>query len=365
MQKVLIFGRGNLYSEKESYVRKNYEIIGFLDNKVIDSGNIDRNMNIPVYNPQNILKYLQADVKIMLMSYQYHSMWQQLQNLGVTGDKILLGIMFPPYSEKLEALLEMGKITIEGKDIVYICNQGEKTVIQSHNQIQEMAGRCLRKKYKEKYPMIDAIAKMDVRPSSRKFGLERGTAIDRYYIERFLEKNRELIHGDCLEIADNTYTLKYGQKRVDHAYVLHVEGWGDNAIKGNLETGEGIEENKYDCAIITQTLMFIFDIKRAADNLYRMLKKNGTALITVAGISQISRYDADLWGSYYGFHKDAMLSLFEPLFGKENIKIQSYGNVKIAIAMLYGMCSEEIADCDFEVSDDDYPVILSIVLRKR
>ena len=299
------------------------------------------------------------------MSYQYPSMWRQLHNLGVTGDKILFGIMFPPYPEKFEALFETGRVTVEGKDIIYISNQGEKTVIQSHNQVQDMAEKCLRDKYREKYPMINAIAKMDTKPSGREFGLERGTAIDRYYIERFLEENRELIYGDCLEIADNTYTLKYGADKVDNAYVLHVEGWGNNAIKGNLETGEGIEEGRYDCAIITQTLMFIYDIKCAAENIYKMLKKGGCALVTVSGISQISRYDADLWGSYYNFHEDAMQALFEQVFGTENVEIRSYGNVKTVIAMLYGLCAEDLQEADFMETDKDYPLIISIVLKKK
>lgn len=364
MQRVLIFGKGKLYREKESYIRENFEIIGFLDNRAGDNENLDQDMGIPVYNPQEVFRYLEDDIKIVLMSYKYNSMWKQLRDMGVVGDRVLFGIMFPPYSENLEALFEMGKMTIDGKDIVYIDDQEGKEIIQNHHQLQKIADRCLRKRYKEKYPMIEAIANMDIEPSSRKFGLERGTAIDRFYIENFLEANKELIHGDCLEIAENTYTLKYGEEQVDNAYRLHLRG-DNNAIKGNLETGEGIEENRYDCVIITQTLMFIFDIRKVAANIYKMLKKNGTALITVAGISQISRYDADLWGSYYGFHKDAMISLFEPLFGRENVKVESYGNVKTAVAMLYGMCREELTDSDFEVSDENYPLILSVVLRKR
>ncbi len=363
MQRVLIFGRGKLYKEKETHIRENFEIVGFLDNNVTEDGSMDGNTNISVYHPKNSVCYLEDDVKIVLMSNQYHSMWQQLQNMGISGDKILFGITFPPYSEKMELLFKMGKMIIEDKDITYIKNDGDKSIIQSHSQLQEIANRCLREKYRIEYPLIDVIAKMDTKPSSRRFGLERGTAIDRYYIERFLEQNSAFIRGDCLEIAENTYTLKYGKDMVDNAYILHLMG-GEGFIKGNLETGEGIEENKYDCAIITQTLMFIFDIRKAANNIYKMLKRNGTALITVAGISQISRYDADLWGSYYGFYKDTMKSLFEQMFGIENVKVQSYGNVKTAIAMLYGMCREELSDCDFEVSDDDYPVILTVILKK-
>ena len=360
MQKVLIFGIGKLYKEKEKYIRKNFEIVGFLDNGTVS----DENMNPPIYNPEDISKVIEEDVKIILTSYKYNSMWEQLKELKITGERILFAITFPPYSEKMETLFGKGEMVIEDGEIVYIQNQYKKEVIKSHQQLQEMADRCLREKYKEKYPMIESIAKMDVNPSSRKFGLERGTAIDRYYIERFLEENKEQIHGDCLEIAENTYTLRFGEDRVNNAYVLHVRG-GNKTIKRNLDTGEGIEKNRYDCVIITQTLMFIFNIQNVASNIYKMLKKNGTALITVAGISQISRYDADSWGSYFSFHKDAMKALFEPLFGEENVKVQSYGNVKTAMAMLYGMCKEELTDSDFEVSDEDYPVILSVALKKK
>lgn len=111
--------------------------------------------------------------------------------------------------------------------------------------------------------------------------------------------------------------------------------------------------------------MFIFDIKKVAENIYKMLKKGGSALITVSGISQISRYDADLWGSYYSFHESTMKELFKPLFGEENVKIHTYGNIKTAMAMLYGLCQEDLVEEDFEIVDEDYPIILTAVLKKR
>ncbi len=146
--------------------------------------------------------------------------------------------------------------------------------------------------------------------------------------------------------------------------MLHVEGWGKDAIKGNLETGEGIEESRYDTLIITQTLMFTYDLKNVAESIYKALRSGGAALITVAGISQIARHDADRWGSYYSFHKDALHKLFEPLFGCGNVSVKSYGNVKTAIAMLYGLCCEDLAESDFAVYDEDYPVLIGAVLRK-
>lgn len=366
MKNILVFGMGKLYREKERYIKDHFNIIGFLDNKILDGQFVHEDTETPIYNPGNTDLYLSQNVLIVLMSYQYVSMWKQLYKIGINQERILFGVMFSPSTEIEARLFEHeGYLAAEGSDVVYYLNANERIIVENHAQLQEIAKKMLREEYKKKYSIIDAIAKMDTQPISRKFGLERGNAIDRYYIEKFLEKNKELIYGDCLEIAEDIYTLRYGEDRVKNAYKLHVEGWGDHAIKGNFETGEGIKENKYDCAIITQTLMFIFDIKRAADNIYKMLKKGGHALITVSGISQISRYDAERWGSYYGFHEAAMKALFTPLFGEENVKVHTYGNVKVAVAMLCGLCLEDLQEEDLRAEDPDYPMIISIVLEKK
>ena len=213
--------------------------------------------------------------------------------------------------------------------------------------------------------MTDFIEKLPEIPMCRDFGITRGTPIDRKYIEQFLEKYREDIKGEVLEIADNTYTLKYGEDRIKKSYILHVKGWGDGVICGNLETGDGIDNNRYDSAIVTQTLMFIYDLKKVVFNIHRMLKPGGVALVTVAGISQISRYDAENWGSYWGFQRDSLKKLFEEYFKEQNITIESYGNVKTATAMLYGMCAEEISIEAFKYNDLQYPVILGIRIEKE
>lgn len=375
-----MFGTGKLYKEKRNYIKRNFDVVGFLDNKASkvettegcpEDGLPERKLiyedtDIPLYHPENIKRYLADDTRIILMSYQYVAMWKQLYELGVDRERILFGVSFPPLAESEQILFEDGRhLAAEDGNVVYYPKPDEKIMVESHGQLREIGKRLLREKYRKEYPLIDMIAQMDTKPVSRDFGMGRGKAIDRYYIEHFLEENKELIRGDCLEIAENTYTLQYGKDKVERSYMLHLEGWGDNRIKGNLETGEGIESEKYDCAIITQTLMFIFDMKKVASNIYRMLKKGGSALLTVSGISQISRYDADLWGSYYGFHEDAMRELFEPLFGKENVTVHTHGNVKTAVAMLCGLCQEDLCEADFQVEDRDYPVVVSVVLKKR
>jgi len=211
---------------------------------------------------------------------------------------------------------------------------------------------------------VRVIADLPTEPISRVFGLDRGKAIDRVYIERFLETHKDHIKGKVLEIAENTYTFRYGENKVKESCILHVNGTGKNAVKGNLETGEGIEENSFDTMIITQTLMFLFDFNSAVNHIYCALKQGGTALLTVAGISQVSRYDDDRWGHYFGFYETGIRKLCCEVFGEDNVEIEVYGNVKTAIAMLYGLCSEDLQLKDFEVHDKDYPVIIGIALHK-
>ncbi len=364
MQEVLVFGRGILYEQKKAHIEKHYIVRGFLDNRADESKG--KSENIPVYRPEEVMSSLKDDMRIILMSYQYVSMWKQLRGLGVRKEQVIFGVMFPPLTDSDELLFaDEGSLLADDTGVVYYESRHKKIIADSHGMLQETVKEKLREQYREKFPIIHAISEMEPKPVSTKYGLERGKTIDRYYIESFLEKNRAYIHGDCIEIAENTYTLRYGENRVKNAYILHVEGWGEGAIKGNLETGEGISENQYDCAIITQTLMFLFDIRKAAENIYKMLKEGGTALITVAGISQVSRYDAELWGSYYSFHEDAVKALFEPVFGREGVTVETYGNVKTSMAMLCGLCQEDLQKADFNFQDNDYPVIITALLHKR
>ncbi|GEM_PF-2898356 len=62
-----------------------------------------------------------------------------------------------------------------------------------------------------------------------------------------------------------------------------------------------LPSNTIDCFIVTQTLNFIYDVKSAVRGIFHMLKDGGIILATVAGISQISRYDMDRWGDYWRF----------------------------------------------------------------
>jgi hypothetical protein len=203
-------------------------------------------------------------------------------------------------------------------------------------------------------------------PVSRAFGLDRGLPVDRHYIEQFLERNSGDIRGRVLEIGDDTYTRRFGRDRVTQSSVLHVAPGNPNAsIVGDLESGLGIPAEAFDAFILTQTLQFIFGVQAAVTNAYVALREAGVILATVPGISQISRYDMDRWGDYWRFTDAAAHRLFDPVFGVENVHVETHGNVLAACAFLEGVTAAELTSEELSTTDPDYPVIVTIRAQKR
>src|SRR5437762_1231999 len=72
-------------------------------------------------------------------------------------------------------------------------------------------------------------------PISPRYGMNRGTPVDRYYISAFLSDYKESIHGTCLEIRDNRYSQQYAD-RIIKADILDIDMANKEAnIHGDLQ----------------------------------------------------------------------------------------------------------------------------------
>lgn len=355
--KIIVFGLGKYYKKKASYLSDNYEICAFLDNNADRIGNYFG--NVPVYSPYSIGKLPEMPVYVMVSARYVVDVVNQLLSLKVKPELIKLGFGVNPPCDEFEELINSNRIGISVKAGGICVKYGIREEIVKDNGD---FFRVMRNVNKVLHPYIDVFADMPTVPANRRWGNPFGKPIDRRYIEDFICRNSRYITGDVVEIADTTYTEKFGHD-LQHAYALHIYGEG-NAIKGNLATGEGISENFCDCLVCTQTLQFIYDLHSTVRNIYKMLKPGGTALITVPGISQIDIDGYKKWGEAWRFTKQSLRSLFEESFAKENICVESYGNVKTAICFLYGMSQEDLKDDDYQVNDEMYPVILTLICRK-
>jgi len=202
-----------------------------------------------------------------------------------------------------------------------------------------------------------------VLPVSKTFGMDRGTPIDRYYIEKFLSSNRKKITGRVLEVAESRYSKKFGN-HVAAYEILHVAENSKATIVGDLTKRETLPNNQIDCFICTQVFNFIFDFQLAIAGAHQVLKPGGVVLVTVSGISQVSRYDADRWGHYWSFYPQGIERSFKKVFGDANVEICTYGNSLTAISFLKGIALEELTAEELDFNDPDYPVTIAILATK-
>lgn len=202
-------------------------------------------------------------------------------------------------------------------------------------------------------------------PISRTFGFERGSCIDRRYIEQFLAGEHSLIRGRVLEIAENTYTRRFGGNRVTQSDVLFIDaGHRSGTLVGDLTRPETLPADAFDCVILTQTLQHIFDMKAAIATLRCILKSGGCVLATVPGISHISRFDMDRWGDFWRFTTASAMRLFGDAFGAANVRVESWGNAYAAVGLLQGLAVEDLDAARLDQHDRDYQVIVTVAATK-
>jgi SAM-dependent methyltransferase len=169
------------------------------------------------------------------------------------------------------------------------------------------------------------------------------------------------LHGRVLEIADRTYTHRFGADRVIQSDVLHaVEGNPEATIVADLTSAEHIPSDTFDCIICTQTLLFIYDVRSAIQTLYRILKPGGVLLATFPGICQISRDDLERWGDYWRFTTLSARRLFVEAFPDTYVTVEAHGNVLAAISFLHGLAAEELRQEELDYRDPDYEVSITI-----
>ncbi len=198
-------------------------------------------------------------------------------------------------------------------------------------------------------------------PINRRFGFDRGCCIDRYYIERFLEQHRGDIHGRVLEVADDAYTRRFGGDRVTRSDVLHLEpGGARTTIVDDLTRGASLPTDAFDCVILTQTLMMIYDLPAAVRTLYCILKPGGVLLATNPGISQISRFDMDRWGDCWRMTTKSARRVLEEAFPATHIEVESAGNVLAAVAFLHGLCTDDLTAEELDHTDPDYQLLITM-----
>lgn len=202
-------------------------------------------------------------------------------------------------------------------------------------------------------------------PISRSWGFDRGTPIDRYYIESFLDHNSGRILGRVLEIKDRNYTLQFGGDRVVQSDVLDIDPANSEATYiADITRAEHLEPNQFDSIIFTQTLQLISKPEAALRTLHSILRPGGALLLTCPGITRIENGSRDgKW--FWAFTPTSLSMLLESVFGDMNYAVAAHGSVFTATCFLWGISLEEIKQSELDYHDPDYPVLLTAVANKN
>jgi SAM-dependent methyltransferase len=202
-------------------------------------------------------------------------------------------------------------------------------------------------------------AAMDTAPLSSEWGFDRGTPIDRYYIERFLEQNAAAIRGRVLEVKNADYTRRFG-RGVTQSDVLDISK--DNplaTVVADLSRPDQFPEGQFDCFVLTQTMQFIYDAHAVVESAHRLLAPGGALLVTVPSLSRIApRYGPTT--EFWRFTAASCARMFGDVFGEGNVVVRTHGNVLAATAFLYGATVEEIPREKLDVNDPFFPLIVSV-----
>lgn len=203
-------------------------------------------------------------------------------------------------------------------------------------------------------------------PVNLAFGIDRGTPVDRRYIDAYLSAHSDKIYGRVLEIGDRAYTTTYGGSRVTISDILNYDDSSPGAtFIGRIENCPQIPDNTFDCIILTQTLHYVFNMFDAVKEIHRILKPGGSVLCTVPGLSQVSRYDMDCWGDRWRMTSLSISELFALAFNTHDIEVETYGNALAALCFIEGIPAEKLRAKELTAHDPDYQILVCATATKE
>jgi len=199
-----------------------------------------------------------------------------------------------------------------------------------------------------------------VRPYSASYGANRGTPLDRVYIERFLAQHADAIRGDVLEVNDNRYTTQLGRDCRSH--VVDIRPTNPRAtIVADLCVVGSLPRERFDCVILTHTIQLVEDPAAALENVHAALVPEGVALITVPSLSRLDLGNRDYWR----WVPAGLEVLCRRTMPGADVTVQAFGNAGTGAAFFVGLSAENVGRRLLGRDDPNFPVTTCARVAKR
>jgi glycosyltransferase involved in cell wall biosynthesis/ubiquinone/menaquinone biosynthesis C-methylase UbiE len=195
-------------------------------------------------------------------------------------------------------------------------------------------------------------------PVNRFWGCGKGTPLDRVFINQFMQTHAGDLHGRILEIKSTKYAGKFS-RRGSMIDVLDIDPSNTTAnIIDDLQSCVKIEDETYDCVVLTQVLQLIPDFEQAVASAARILRPGGVLLLTTSGITQaVPTGNGEF---FWSFFKPGLKRVLAKYFDAKRLLIQSHGNAGIAASFLMGIVAENVPLDLFSHHDPEYPIVLTV-----
>ncbi|MGH3854821.1 MAG: methyltransferase domain-containing protein [Pseudonocardiaceae bacterium] len=202
---------------------------------------------------------------------------------------------------------------------------------------------------------------LPLRPISDCYGYDRGTPVDRIYIEAFLDQHRHDIRGHGAEIKTDSYLRRFGRDQIRLTTVIDIDP--DNPwvrLRADLCQPASLPTDTFDCILLTQTLQLLANPAAALANCHQALRPSGALLVTVPCVGRISpsSRSQDRWR----FTPAGLRELFTAWDGP--VTVTGHGNLRACLAALLGEAAEDLTSEDLEHHDPDFPLVACTVAHR-
>jgi len=185
------------------------------------------------------------------------------------------------------------------------------------------------------------------------YGFDRGTPIDRRYLEAFLEAHAADVRGAVLEVKDAAYARRFGGTRTTRIDVIDVEASPSVTFVADLDVAGSLRPASYDCIILTQVLEFLRP-EAALPNLYEALLPGGVLLVSVPCLARLELPHGDFWRLSADGLERLLLTHLPP---EAEVQTEQHGNAPAAAAYLLGLAIEDVGEAMIERDDWRFPLI--------
>jgi hypothetical protein len=195
-------------------------------------------------------------------------------------------------------------------------------------------------------------------PMCASFGFQRGTPIDRYYLQKFVAKIRHRIAGKVVEIGGNPQGPRaYGLSHVvEYVNVDLLPGPGVHLV-GDVHDPSLLAQQSVGSIVIFNVLEHCVQPATVVDNMYRWLRPGGRVFCMVPNAQRIHECPADYWRML----PNALRWMFRAFSRQE---VQQYGTLASLIASYMGISAEELSHHELDDFHPDYPVATCIAAYK-